>query len=570
MDMRHVLKILRHWWWLLIVGTLLAAGSSYLAVRQQPAIYRAQSILMIGRTVEALNPSSAELSLTEQLAATYANLANRQLIRDQTMEALGLSQLPQYTVRSLPNSQLLEIAVTDTSPQRAQAVANELANQLVLQSPTAPRAEDQEREAFVNDQLAGLEVNIRETEDELVARQEELNNAFSAREIEELDQQISALQAKLFTLQGNYASLLSNSRQGAVNTVSVIEPASLPIRPVGPDKLMTVLTTAAIGLTLTMGAAFLLDLLDDRVKSSDDVTRLGDVQLLPGIADFSNKEEESPLVTLTQPLSPVTESFRALRARIITRRDPGSSRSILVTSSVDREGKSVIAANLGVVFAQGGFRVLLIDADLRKPVQHRMFQNTREPGLTDLLLFIEKNLRQSERVQSLIKDAVQTTREPLLHILSSGSQVSYGFELLASESMQRLLAVLQGEYDVVIFDTPPLLAVTDAVFLSKLVDDVVFVARAGRVRRKEMHEAITRLREAQAPLVGAVLNGLAGRTGGYYSYDTRYYDSSAMSSKASADDEDPSHRNGKENEWLRKWTATVPPDEDTGQGPTWG
>ena len=127
MELSRYISPLLKWWWLLVVSAVLAGVSSYYVVSQQPPIYRTSATLIIGRAFEDPNPTGTELNLSQQLARTYADIASRQPVREQTMATLGLNSLPQYVARPLPNSQLLEIVVTDVSPQRAQAVANEVA-----------------------------------------------------------------------------------------------------------------------------------------------------------------------------------------------------------------------------------------------------------------------------------------------------------------------------------------------------------------------------------------------------------------------------------------------------------
>jgi uncharacterized protein involved in exopolysaccharide biosynthesis len=166
MEIGQILKPLLRWWWLILAATLISAVSSFFAVSRQPPTYRAATTLMIGRSIDNPNPSGMELSLSQQLTTTYVDIAQRQPVRQSTMAALGVDWLPNYSVRQIPNSQLLEIAVVDTNPEVARVVANELANQLILQSPTAPRPEEQERAAFIDDQLASLQRNIEETENE--------------------------------------------------------------------------------------------------------------------------------------------------------------------------------------------------------------------------------------------------------------------------------------------------------------------------------------------------------------------------------------------------------------------
>jgi polysaccharide biosynthesis transport protein len=385
MDLNRILKVFLKWWWLLLGAMLLAGISSYFAVSQQAPVYEARTVLMLGRAFENPNPSGNELNLGQQLAPTYASIANMSVVRQETMEALGLRSLPSYRAQALPNSQLIEIVVTDTSPQRAQAVANELANQLILQSPTAPRPEEQEREAFVDEQLSSLQTNIEETEETLAAKQLELESAFSARDIERLEREILTLEDKLRTLQGNFAALLANTSSGAINSISVIEPATLPRRPIGPASAMTVLTAAVIGLVLAAAAALFLDYLDDTVRTETDVAAITNLPVLPGIPDFSEAPEGRRLVMRTDALSLTAENFRALHSAIRANGDEEALRTILVTSPRPNEGKSLISANLALTMAQSGYNVLLVDADLRRPMQHKLFGLSNEKGLANLM-----------------------------------------------------------------------------------------------------------------------------------------------------------------------------------------
>ena len=227
MELKDYLRPLRKWWWLLLLSTLIAAVFSFLAVSRQPPIYQTRVTLMVGRAIDNPNPTGSDFWLTQQLANTYADIAKRDPVRQATMDALGLTWLPEYTVRVVPNTQLIEIAVTDTDPVRAQAVANELANQLIQQSPTSGGPEQQQRQAFIEQQLNELEKGIEETKAQIDSKQEELANMFSARQIADAKNQIQALQDKLNTLQANYASLLANTEKGAINTLTIIEPAAL-------------------------------------------------------------------------------------------------------------------------------------------------------------------------------------------------------------------------------------------------------------------------------------------------------------------------------------------------------
>ena len=228
MDLAQYFQPLRKWWWLLVISAAFAAASSYYVVSQQPPVYQATATLLTGSAFGDPNPTDSELYLGERLARTYANLGLRRPIQEKTMAAIGQNWLPDYIVRPVPNSQLLEILVTSTDPLLAQRVANELANQLILQTPRSPGSEDQERQAFIDNQLTVLQERIQETEEEIVKQQQELEEAFSAREISDLQAEIGGLQSKLTSLQENYGLLLSSSDGGAINTLTLIEPAPIP------------------------------------------------------------------------------------------------------------------------------------------------------------------------------------------------------------------------------------------------------------------------------------------------------------------------------------------------------
>jgi polysaccharide biosynthesis transport protein len=527
MDLKVLLGPLLKWWWLLLAATLLAAFSSYLAVRQQPLVYQARTTLMIGRALDNPNPSNNEFWLGQQLAAAYADIGNRDEVRERTMDVLGMTWLPEYRVRALPNTQLLEITVVDTNPARAQAVANELANQLILRSPTASRPEEQDRQVFVNEELNDLEEKIRETRDEIAAKQSELRELVSARQISETQNQIGALQVKLSALQANYAALLANTQRGAVNTLTVIDAAPLPRRPVGSNKSSTILTSAAIGFTMATAAAYLLAYLDDTVKEPGEIQALTGLSALGSIPKFRLDDGEPPLLTVSRPRSPVAEAYRVLRTAVQFANVDKPPRKLLVTSSVPEEGKSVTTANLASVLAQAGHDVLLIDADLRQPQQHLFFNLNNERGLTDLMLLLD--LRSTHAVQdatSLIPDFIQNTPHIGLSVLTCGRIPPNPSELLGSAKMKVTLAACSSKFDYVVIDSPPCLAVTDAAVLSTQVDGVILISRSGHTRRAHLRQAVERLREIGANILGVSLNDLSSLSSSYYYGYLEDYDSS--------------------------------------------
>lgn len=507
MELRQYFNTFRKWLWLIVLATAVATAASFLATRQQPPIYAAKTTLMVGQTLDNPNPTGNEVWLGQQLAQTYAEIAKRDLVRGETMKALGLSWLPEYTVQLVPNTQLLEIRVVDTDAARAQAVAAELANQLVLQSPSSSDRNRQERSDFVTRQLQELEANIDETKVRIDELQEQLAGMFSARQIADTQTQIGALEQKLNSYQGNYASLLS-FLEGGINTINVVEPAVAPTAPIGPNRGMTILLAAAIGFLLAAGAAFLLDYLDDTLKTPDDIKDAIDVSTLGAIARIEGEKPEERLVTALYPKSPAAEAFRILRTNIQFSSLDNPPRTLMVTSSNPSEGKSTTLANLAVVMAQQGQRVVVLDTDLRRPTLHRIFQVPNNAGLTNALL----QEHPSE------EGFLQPTRVENLQILTTGPLPPNPAELLSSAKFAKLMNKLQEQADVLLFDSPPVMAVTDAAILARQVDGVVLVIDAGRTRRQWAVSAKESLDKVGAHLLGVAVNRLRPQAGGYYYY----------------------------------------------------
>jgi non-specific protein-tyrosine kinase len=522
MELKEYIAPLRKWWWLILTTTLVAAVSSYVATRNQPPSYRASATLLIGSALEQANPTGGEIVLASQLAQTYVELAKMPAIRQDTAETLGLNRLPDYVISNQPNTQLIKIDVTDTSPERAMAVANELANQLVRRSPTSTDEETETRQAFISEQLDGLEVKIQQTQDEITAKQFELAESFSAREISELQNQIAALENKLLVLQANYASLQASTEQGASNTISIVQPAIRPEQ-VGPNTVLTILATALIGFLLATTAAYLLEYLDDRLRSPEEIEQISGLPTLAGIAHIKSSNGDYHLVALKQPRSPIAEAYRSLRTAIQFSNVDTPNHKILVTSANPSEGKSLTAANLAVVMAQAGHSTLLVDADLRKPVQHRIFGLSRRRGLTNLFLETELNGAGHFENQSL-EEFFQPTALPGLSIVTSGPIPPNPSELLGSAKMKAILDAFSARFDYVIFDSPPILAVTDSVILATQVDSVALVVNVGQTRRAQLKRAVRRLHEVNAKLIGTTLNRLSRKSDVYnYYYQDAYY-----------------------------------------------
>lgn len=213
------------------------------------------------------------------------------------------------------------------------------------------------------------------------------------------------------------------------------------------------------------------------------------------------------LITLTDPRSPAAEAFRTLRTNIDFSGLDRSIHALLVTSVAPVEGKSLTLANLAVAMAQGDKRTILVDADLRRPTLHTLFGLNNDKGLTSL--FID--------AKGPIEPALKDVKVPNLQVLTSGPLPPNPAELLGSQRMLDVIAALKQRADIILFDAPPVIAVTDAAVLGKRVDGVVLVVDAGQTRREHAKRAKEQLEKLNIRIVGAVLNGASvdNSLGGY-------------------------------------------------------
>lgn len=296
----------------------------------------------------------------------------------------------------------------------------------------------------------------------------------------------------------------------------VISDAVLPDKPVAPNKTLNVEVAFSAGLLLALGAAFLLDYLDQSVKSDEDLTDrtgltpLGHIAFVP-----AGQGKRGELVTLDAS-SHASEAYRALRTNLLFSAIDQELKVIVITSAEQGEGKSRTAANLAVVLAHAENKTLLVDADFRRPSQHRIFGRVRNVGLSNLIL---KDATDKEAISSV--EAV-----PNLWLLTSGPTPPNPSELLGSTRMKELMVRLSKEFTYVIVDTPPINAVTDSSILAASASGTVLVVEQGRTSFPALIRGKQTLDRVGAHTIGAVLNKLRASQGSY-SYEYGYYASSS-------------------------------------------
>jgi succinoglycan biosynthesis transport protein ExoP len=291
--------------------------------------------------------------------------------------------------------------------------------------------------------------------------------------------------------------------------IRVIDPAQIPGSPIGPKRGFNILFAVFIGLGLGMAFAFFLEYIDTSVKTPEDIKRV-QIPYMGFIPTF-HPNGHTELIVQDDPKSLISEAYRTMRTGLLFSGSKPSPQFIQVTSPGPQEGKTVTAANVATVMAQSGSRVLLMDCDMRKPRIHEIFGIPNSHGLSDLLLDGDEGF-----------SCIKKTKVPNLDLIPCGTIPANPSELLSSKRMQRLLTLLSEKYDRIIMDSPPVLAVTDSIVLSRLMEGIILVVGAGASSKSGVARAVELLKEVNARICGAVLNNLNVERERYY-YSRYYY-----------------------------------------------
>lgn len=515
MELRHQLNVIRHRLWLIVLLMALAGIGAYLYSSSLPKIYEARATLIVGQSLIAADVSSGELAASQRLSQTFAQLVTTTPVLQAVIDQLQLPMRPEQlrsaiVARTPRESTLLTIVVSDRDPQTAAALANAVAQRLIALSPAVQG--QGANSGFIEAQLAATQRHIESVEANL-----ETLLGLPSRTADQ-DAQIDALLARLVTLRQTYAQLATSSSGAATNLLTVVDPARPILEPAAPQVLLNTLLATLLGLVIALGLAFLLEYLDDTVKGPDDVTATMAAPTLGLISrmKISKKQpEHRRLVTLVAPRSSIAESYRTLRTNLEFASIDQPLRSLLVTSAVPREGKTTTSANVSIAFAQGGRRVILVDADMRRPGLHAVFELPNSHGLTTLLRAENADLR----------SIAHATDEPNLRVVTTGPLPPNPAELLGSQRMRDVLAQMAQHCDLIVVDSPPLQAVTDAAVLAAELGGTLLVVSAGKTRRAALQQAKSALDRVGANLLGVTLNRLSERStaGYYYGYYGEYY-----------------------------------------------
>lgn len=510
---RQYLRVVLRWWWLLAVSVVIPAAVSYYFASQQHDLYQAKATILVGTSIfQDPDPDLRQMGLSNTLAAVYAELLRQGPVLEAVIERLGLQRTPerlagQIGTRVRSGAQLLEIQVTDTNPEAAALIANALADELIRRSPTSGGSDPQQQE-FIRSQLEELQVKIETLGEQINDLTASLSALTSAAEIREAQERITALGQVKSTYQITYANLLDVSRAESPNVLSLFDPAAVPQWPIPRKTNLIVAVAGTAGLGLALGAIFLMEFLDTSLRwEGDGVQSILELPVLGAVPQVSRRGT----LLSSNPLSPVAEGIRAMRANIFLIRPDRIFKTLLLTSPGASEGKSFVLANLAVVLASAGNHVIAVDADMRRPSLHELFDRPNVTGLADVLSDYEVDGENSLSVP------LQETDFDNLYLLSAGRPAADPGTLLTSPRFPAVLESLRGRGDLILIDSPPVLGPPDATVLATLVEGTILVVSVGFTRRELVRQARDRLLAQQGVnLLGLTIN--RAKLNGSYSY----------------------------------------------------
>jgi capsular exopolysaccharide synthesis family protein len=487
----HSAILWRHKW---LIG-LVALGSALCALvftLAQTPHYTATSVVHVSTRASIATDQvrADDVTYVDRLENTYVDLATSRGLVDELMKAVGLSERPGVRVRAVPNTELMEIDVTTPNRDTAAKAANQLAALLIARV----------RELNLANRGAepGLASRIDQIQNDLLAKRNEYgilaakgppSPRRSARLLK-LKQEIKSSQSRLTTLQGSLDSIRV-AREERANSLSAVEPAVPPSMPSNRHLLRNVAIALLIGLVGAVGLVYLAERLRPRLHGDVDLEAAARAPILASVPYVKAENGRSAF----NGGSSAEEAFRRLRLAIFAGQRPLKQRHAFVITSPEREdGKTTVAANLARTVAQAGQRIVLVDADLRRPALHTHFAQPGEPGL--------RNVLDGRRTA----DVIRPTDVPNLFLIPAGAPSNRAGQLLEAADWAGILKKLRAEFDVVLVDGPPVLEVSDALVLAAPSDGVLLVLRGTDVPRNVLEQAQEELDAAGAQVLGLVVN----------------------------------------------------------------
>ncbi len=543
-ELRRYTLLFWQWAWLLLLSIVVFGVAAFLLSKNITPIYQATTSVLINEAPANKTTDYTSIVTSERLAQTYAQLMVKTPVLEAVIDRLGIQRDPEdleqgIQVQTTNDTQLIEIEVEDTNPLIAAAIANTLVDVFIENNQALQASRYATTKKSLETQLARLDEQIKQTS-------EYISNLDSDGESTERDR----LETTLAQYQQTYASLLQSYEQVRVaeaqstSNVVQVEPAVAPEIPIRPRVLLNTVLAAFIGFALSLGVVLLIDILDDSLRNPEDITRQLGLPIL-GLIIRHDTAGNKP-VSILEPRSPVVEAFRSLRTSLLFASVDTPLRTLLITSPSPGEGKSTVSTNLAIVLAQSGRSAILFDADLRRPRIHTVLGLPNRIGLTNLFM--------GDAID--VATVMQSGGVEQFNVITTGVLPPNPAELMGSEKMAKIISGAKEIVDVVVIDSPPVLAVTDSVSLAPKVDGVLLILKPGVTNMAAARQSVEQLRRVGANLLGVVLNevDISRSKYAYYQYKGYY---------VAYDDyyQEGSETKARRRSWLPKKLAKVKKDK---------
>jgi succinoglycan biosynthesis transport protein ExoP len=503
-----------------------------------------EQLVNYAQSHEIISLDASQNTVVERLTGL-----NRALLEAENERSLAEAA---YRASLLPGAAEASAEVTDKSIPELKGKLSELKQKrgqlLLTDTEESPELKD------ANQQIATLEKQLEESRGgakkvitvnletgyrKALDREKTLRESFNKQRSETVAQNQAAinyniLKQEIETNKGLLDGLMQRSKEndvtmaGTPNNIHVVDYAAIPQWPIGPQRMRGVFLALTLALAFGVGLALFLEYLDDTVKTTSDVEsglRLPSLAIIPlagkptqrflparGLHKGNGGRSEL-LINTSGPTS-LAEAYKHLRTSILLSTPGRSPRTLLITSSVPAEGKTTTAVNTATVLAQTGAKVLIIDADMRRPRLHHVFGLSNDEGLSAIL--------SSDVTEAEILAKINQYQESNIYLLSSGAIPPNPAELLGSSQMKRLLDIAVNTFTHIVIDSPPIASFTDGVLIASLVDGVILVVRGGTTSRQVVKRSRQTLNEVGAKIIGVVLNRAEVRANDYYYYRYNY------------------------------------------------
>jgi polysaccharide biosynthesis transport protein len=490
MTLRDYGSVIKRRKWLVVFPAVLATVVALLMSLAQDNLYAAESDVLVREPPSATAVGAPERPMQARVLQNELRRAQGSEMQRLVREVVGAEPVISVRLAASEDTDVFIFRGESADPELAAEAANVYAQVYI----------DERRGALTQDLLARAEV-VQERLDRIAVDLE------GASEDERVDLRSQASQYE-FELEALLTSVSLAEQSGA----TVIDAAQPPGAPFEPNPQRTALLALVVGLLIGLGAAFLVDYLDNSLRDEDDLvkaTRLPVLAVIPKSKDW--KPSDVHVITREEPSSPAAEAYRALRTAVQFLEVDREMRVIQVTSPRPGEGKTTTSTNLAIACARAGQRVVLLDCDLRRPRIHAFFGLPNDKGFTTAMVGA-----------TFDEVAQKVDGEPNLSIISSGPIPPDPSELLSGRTASAFIRMLREEADLVVIDSPPVLVVADPLVLSRMVDGVILVASAERTDRRQVADAADQLAQIEAPVVGTVLNAYDLDSGSVYDYRYSY------------------------------------------------